>query len=287
MSVDYNIIYGDTREIEVNDAYEELGVESDEQVTRLYFQCPRIVGDNVDLTDYTLYINYMNANSETNVYLVDDVTEYDDDTITFSWLLTRHVTAYQGTVSYIVCAKIHDGSSITNEWNTKVATGTVAEGLEATSEEEEYALDIIEQVLLQLEAANQEAVDAIAEYASEASESASEAYESASTAATYAAEAVAAKESVEDAVDLEENLVNYHSIFVGVNDSDNEEVYDSSSDPLTGRIIFADIQDVNSLDERVIALEAIIKTLYSLSLNSRVTALEDYIYGTDVVADEE
>lgn len=280
MSVDYNIIYGDTREIEVNDAYEELGVESDEQVTRLYFQCPRIVGDNVDLTDYTLYINYMNANSETNVYLVDDVTEYDDDTITFSWLLTRHVTAYQGTVSYIVCAKIHDGSSITNEWNTKVATGTVAEGLEATSEEEEYALDIIEQVLLQLEAANQEAVDAIAEYASEASESAS-------TAATYAAEAVAAKESVEDAVDLEENLVNYHSIFVGVNDSDNEEVYDSSSDPLTGRIIFADIQDVNSLDERVIALEAIIKTLYSLSLNSRVTALEDYIYGTDVVADEE
>ena len=140
------VIDGETRIISVPNEYKELGVESDEKVTRIKFQCPKIVGDNIDLTEYNLYINYRNAGNKLNSYLVEDAT-VTGDVINFSWLLSRHVTESPGTISYIVCAKKSDYTGVINEWNTKVATGTVGVGLEATEEIEEQNIDIIEQIL--------------------------------------------------------------------------------------------------------------------------------------------
>ena len=99
----YCIIDPDTREIYVDPIYQILGVESDEKAERILFRCPKIVGDNLDLTQYQIRINYQNANGQKGQYLVDDVT-VDDDDIIFSWLLHRPVTAYQGNVRFIVCA---------------------------------------------------------------------------------------------------------------------------------------------------------------------------------------
>ena len=140
------VIDGETRIISVPTEYKELGVESDEKVTRVKFQCPKIVEDNIDLTEYNLYINYRNADNKLNSYLVEDAT-VTDDVINFSWLLSRHVTESPGTINYIVCAKKSDYTGVINEWNTKVATGTVGVGLEATEEIEEQNIDIIEQIL--------------------------------------------------------------------------------------------------------------------------------------------
>lgn len=140
------VIDGETRIISVPTEYKELGVESDEKVTRVKFQCPKIVGDNIDLTECNLYINYRNAGNKLNSYLVEDVT-VTGDTINFSWLLSRHVTESPGTISYIVCAKKSDDTGVINEWNTKVATGIVGIGLEATEEIEEQNIDAIEQIL--------------------------------------------------------------------------------------------------------------------------------------------
>ncbi len=139
----------DTRVITVPSCYKEFGVEADEKVNRINFQCPKVVGDNIDLTAFNLYINYMNASGQYNAYLVDDVT-VSGDNITFSWLLSRHVTEKSGTVNYIVCAKKSDDTGVVNEWNTKVATGTVGVGLEATAEVEEQNADVIEQILMKL-----------------------------------------------------------------------------------------------------------------------------------------
>lgn len=145
----------ETRLINVPDMYKELGVVSDENVNRIRFACPRIVGDNVDLTKYNLYINYRNAAGELNSYLVEDVDflqETNENMITFSWLLSRHVTAAPGIVQYIVCAKKSDGTNTTNEWNTKVATGTViANDIEPVNEIEEQNADIIEQILTRID----------------------------------------------------------------------------------------------------------------------------------------
>lgn len=114
-----------------------LGVESDEKVNRVYFTCPKIVGDNIDLTALTLRVNYQNANGDKDYDSVEDVAETSDGSgiITFSWSLSREVTAYKGTVTFTICAVKKTGVEITNEWNTIPATGKVAEGLEVSKQD--------------------------------------------------------------------------------------------------------------------------------------------------------
>ena len=136
----------DTREIIVPEKYKVLGVFSDEKVTKIPFTCPRVVGNNVDLTEYNLYINYQNASGASNAYLIDDLV-VSGDNITFSWLLSRYVTLSPGVVKYSFCAKKLDGDTISNEWNTTIATGLVIQGLEATREIIEENPDIIESLI--------------------------------------------------------------------------------------------------------------------------------------------
>ena len=128
-SPDKCIIDPESREIVIPETYQILGVESDEKVERIEFQCPKIVGDNIDLSQLQIRVNYQNAGSEKDQYIVDDVAT-DGDNITFSWLLSRKVTTYRGTVQFIVCAVKVSGSTITNEWNTALAESEVLEGLE-------------------------------------------------------------------------------------------------------------------------------------------------------------
>lgn len=152
---DYLIIDDNSREIYVPLGELLFGVTNDEKTERKYFQCPRIVGDNVDLTQYQLYINYQNANGEKDKYIVTDVKVVDDN-ITFTWLLSRKVTEYQGNISFIVCARNVDSlGNITNEWNTTIATGTCVVGLEVddlTPGEQEQARDYFLQLEQELSA---------------------------------------------------------------------------------------------------------------------------------------
>lgn len=153
----------DTREIIVPEKYKILGVFSDEKVTKIPFTCPKVVGNNVDLTEYNLYINYQNAIGRHNAYLVDDVA-VSGDNITFSWLLSRDVTLSSGVVKYSICAKKLNGDSISNEWNTTIANGVVIQGLEATRAIVEENSDIIEAILSKAHThANKSVLDKFAE----------------------------------------------------------------------------------------------------------------------------
>lgn len=145
------IIDPETRTITVPPEYQLLGVESDEKVERLYFQCPKIVGDNVDLSQLILFINYQNAGQEIDAYKIIDV-ETDGDNITFSWLLDRKVTAYRTTqqnkLGFSFCAqKADEDGTLTQEWNTTVNTEcSVLEGLEAQEHIEEENSAAIAQI---------------------------------------------------------------------------------------------------------------------------------------------
>lgn len=153
----------DTREIIVPEKYKVLGVFSDEKVTKIPFTCPRVVGNNVDLTEYNLYINYQNASGASNAYLIDDIV-VSGENITFSWLLSRYVTFSPGVVKYSFCAKKSDGDTISNEWNTTIATGLVIQGLEATREIIEENPDIIEALISKAHThANKSVLDKFAE----------------------------------------------------------------------------------------------------------------------------
>lgn len=146
---DICIINPDTRTIDVPSKWRFLGVTSDEKSKRVPFKCPRYV-DDIDLMDYSLYINYENADGTKDAHHITDVT-LDGDFITFTWLLSRQVTAYKGDVHYILCAKIVEDTEIINEWNTVPAVGTVSEGLEATSQIVDRDEDVIEQILMEIE----------------------------------------------------------------------------------------------------------------------------------------
>lgn len=146
---DICIISDITRMISIPANVQNLGVESDQDVKRIYFKAPRYVGDNIDLMSLRLYVNYRNAGGEEDAFIVDESeTEVVEDNIIFSWLLSRRVTAYKGKVDFIVCGKrVDDGGNLTNEWNTTLAHLNVLEGLEVYAVPTQSEQDIITQLL--------------------------------------------------------------------------------------------------------------------------------------------
>lgn len=112
------------------------GVQSDKNAERIKFSCPKIVGDNLDLSKFSVRINFENVSSvDFNVsikdqYICDDVA-VDGENVTFSWLIGKNAARYMGTVRFIVCAvKTDSDSNISVEWNTAIAEVPVLEGIE-------------------------------------------------------------------------------------------------------------------------------------------------------------
>lgn len=152
------LIDADTRSIYVPESEKFFGVESDQNVERKKFKCPKIVGDNIDLSTLHLYINYQNGNGNKDSYMIQDMA-VSGEYITFSWVLSRNVAEYKGTVRFVFCAKKADSSgNLVNEWNTTVAEGEVIEGLEATVTVADNNPDIIEQMLTLLKNVSDEPV---------------------------------------------------------------------------------------------------------------------------------
>ena len=164
------VIDPESRGIIIPETYQILGVESDEKVERIEFECPKIVGDNIDLSKLQIRINYQNANGDKDQYIVEDV-ETNGDNIEFSWLLSRKVTMYRGTVNFVVCAVKVSGETIQNEWNTTLATSQVLEGLEVdTPEPTEEQSDVITQLLNIVKQTSESSVQAVKQAEQEAME---------------------------------------------------------------------------------------------------------------------
>ena len=91
--------------------------------------CPKIVGDNIDLTKSDVYINVQNASGEKSGkdrYTVQNMTDSGDN-VTFEWVLERKVTSHKGSVRFAVCVR-EKGTE--REWHTTFATGNALEGEE-------------------------------------------------------------------------------------------------------------------------------------------------------------
>ena len=143
-------IDSNTREIIFLDNSECFGVEFDKNTQRIEFLCPKIVGDNLDLTKCICRINYMNAKGYRDSYLIDDVLA-DGDDITFTWKLKGKVTAGRGNCLFIFCARqVNENGVIEKEWNTTVAKASIKRGLETNSHIEEEYSDILESILLKI-----------------------------------------------------------------------------------------------------------------------------------------
>lgn len=140
-----------TREIIFLDSSECFGVEFDKKTQKLEFSCPKIVGDNLDLSQCKCRINYMNAKGYRDSYLIEDIL-VDGDDVTFTWTLSSKVTAGRGNCSFIFCARqVNENGVIEKEWNTTVAKASIKRGLETNSYIEEEHSDILESILSKID----------------------------------------------------------------------------------------------------------------------------------------
>ena len=128
-----------------------LGVESDDDVNKIAFQMPKEYC-GYDLSEFSARINYMNANGDGDIYIVDDLTVDGDDPslMTFSWIVGRSACMYKGDTKFIVCLKKYaadDSGDVLQEFNTTVYSLPVLEGLETTEAVVQQNADIIEYLI--------------------------------------------------------------------------------------------------------------------------------------------
>lgn len=133
-------------------------VENDKNTERIYFQCPKIVGDNIDLTTMALYINYENAHKEPDATQITDM-KIVNDSITFSWKIPPKAALYSGVLKFAFRAAKTQGSVLTSEWNTTYAKINVLEGiLVKSTTPTPPQQDIVTQLIQNTQVASEQAV---------------------------------------------------------------------------------------------------------------------------------
>lgn len=150
-------IDGETRVISVPASELLFGVETDKDVERKHFRCPRVVGDGIDLSKHQIYISYITSDStgksfsgDSNLYLCEDVA-VDGDDITFSWQLSGNVFASAGFIAFKVLAAKTDGENVQTRWNTVPAVGTVLMTVPDGMDISKTYPDIVTQLLERME----------------------------------------------------------------------------------------------------------------------------------------
>jgi hypothetical protein len=139
--MEYLIIDPSTRKITIPKSEQLFGVYGEDNIERKYFKCPKIVGDNADLSDCYIFVNYYTAKGLPGKYTVKDV-KVDGENITFSWELKRHIfDANEDTSIYFaVEAKSKDKVEV---FRTSPATGKAKETIDTDKEIEETHADVI------------------------------------------------------------------------------------------------------------------------------------------------
>ena len=154
------VIDAESRSINIPQSERLFGVKGDMNIERKYFRCPKIVGDNIDLSTHQIFIAYVYTERETGSilpsvgvapYYCEDV-EVDGEDITFSWKLTGNVFKNPGFILFKMYAKKTETDPNT-VFNTTPAIGTVLATIPDGTEEivEEYP-DVIAQIFDRLDA---------------------------------------------------------------------------------------------------------------------------------------
>lgn len=111
--------------------------QHDHNSERFTFEIPHADGHDMSSCD-RVEIHFINkSNSSTSlrsegVYLVDDVkvSPEDNETVTFSWLISDEATKYAGSLKFLVRFICLSGEKIAYSWSTAIFKGiTVVAGM--------------------------------------------------------------------------------------------------------------------------------------------------------------
>lgn len=155
------VVNSSTRQFNIPGADLVFGVTADSGAVTKEFQCPRYIGNNLDLAGCFIRMNYRNANGEIDSYLVKNVT-VDGDNVVFGWELSPKVTMYKGNVSFVMCVT---GPDTKVAWHTTLGRGQVLEGLEPDWESVmDETVDVVAQLVAMVEAQTEAVADTGAEW---------------------------------------------------------------------------------------------------------------------------
>lgn len=144
------VINPSKREIIVPKSERVFGTYGENVVYRKYFLCPRIIGNNIDLSQCFIFVNYISSSGEYGQYVCEDVEITQDNAcITFSWLLTKNVfdENKDATIYFLVQAKQIVDEELTPVFSTKTAQGKSYAGIDSTNAIQEKYADVILQML--------------------------------------------------------------------------------------------------------------------------------------------
>lgn len=139
--MEYLIIDPSTRKITIPKSEQLFGVYGEGNIERKHFKCPKIVGDNVDLSDCYIFVNYYTAKGLPGKYTVKDV-KVDGENITFSWELKPHIFDANEDTSIYFAVEAKNKDKV-EAFRTSPATGKAKETIDTDKEIEETHADVI------------------------------------------------------------------------------------------------------------------------------------------------
>lgn len=154
--LDGNIVIDSERFITVPESLKKIGVQYDHNIITATFDCPRY-WDGRDLATMRFYVNYMRPDAIAGSYLADKPTidPENPDILHFDWVISGNVTAIQGQISFLVCAKCTDeDGNEKNHWNSEINQELyVTAGMRCQETIIHRYPDIITQLLVRMETA--------------------------------------------------------------------------------------------------------------------------------------
>lgn len=136
------------RVVSVPKELRRIAVQFDHNVETVTFDCPRY-WDGLDMSELSVYINYMRKDREVGSYKATDVTvdNINSNIMHFNWTISRNVSLIKGELKFLVCIRKSDANGDEeNHWNSELNSEMyISEGLEADETMFEPYPDIISQ----------------------------------------------------------------------------------------------------------------------------------------------
>lgn len=125
------IVIKEDRSIVVPTALQQIAVQCDNEANVLHFECPRNWAD-IDLAAAVLYINVVKPDNSIVAFACTNVAS-SEDTVTFDWVITAHITEVAGKLSFLVCARDPSDPGDGYRWHSNLCNSLfVAPGIVCT-----------------------------------------------------------------------------------------------------------------------------------------------------------
>lgn len=125
------IVIKEDRSIVVPTALQQVAVQCDNEANVLHFVCPRNWAD-IDLAAAVLYINVVKPDKSIVAFTCTNVAS-SENTVTFDWVITGHITEVAGKLSFLVCARDPSDPGDGYRWHSNLCNSLfVAPGIVCT-----------------------------------------------------------------------------------------------------------------------------------------------------------